>query len=206
MTDHALTSALDSSLASLLPILGRIDRLCSKYLSTAFDEPSSSGSKSGSRWSDVSTSIDNDLIPMSLQNRLCTRKFIELLTGGLSAFCALRQRNRRPLLSQLFELIARHNKYNSPNDILLDLMFPSQLSYLLPSRISLDQRYSLVIELNHGVRSKENKTGNPDSKAIVYMGSRIRRDRMAYELVLITEIHGKVAPDDAPPPCGSEFK
>nr|CAH8864072.1 unnamed protein product [Trichobilharzia regenti] len=132
--------ALDSSLASLLPILGRIDRLCSKYLSTAFDEPSSSGSKSGSRWSDVSTSIDNDLIPMSLQNRLCTRKFIELLTGGLSAFCALRQRNRRPLLSQLFELIARHNKYNSPNDILLDLMFPSQLSYLLPSRISLDQR------------------------------------------------------------------
>uniref|UniRef100_A0A3Q0KR46 Protein NRDE2 homolog n=1 Tax=Schistosoma mansoni TaxID=6183 RepID=A0A3Q0KR46_SCHMA len=134
--------ALDSSLASLLPILGRIDRLCSKFLSINSDESYPLGSKSNSRWSENINSSDgnnDDLIPAPLQNRICTNKFINLTIGGLSAFCALRQRNRRPLLNYLFQLIIKHNKYHS-NDILMDLMFPSQLSYLLPSRISLDQR------------------------------------------------------------------
>ncbi|CAH8636171.1 unnamed protein product [Schistosoma intercalatum] len=133
--------ALDSSLASLLPILGRIDRLCSKYLSINLDESYPLGSKSSSRWSENNNLSDDndDLIPAPLQNRICTNKFINLTIGGLSAFCALRQRNRRPLLNHLFQLIMKHNKYHS-SDILMDLMFPSQLSYLLPSRISLDQR------------------------------------------------------------------
>ncbi|CAH8292302.1 unnamed protein product [Heterobilharzia americana] len=130
---------LESSVASLLPVLGRIDRLCCKFLSTILDESYSFGSKIDSRWSTNNLSTDYDLIPIPLNNRICTSKFINLVVGGLSAFCALRQRNRRPLLNHLFQLITNHNKWNS-NDILMDLMFPSQISYLLPSRISLDQR------------------------------------------------------------------
>ncbi|CAH8586183.1 unnamed protein product [Schistosoma turkestanicum] len=133
--------ALDSSLASLLPILGRIDRLCSKFMSVNVDESYPLSSKSNSRCSESTNSSndDNDLVPTPLQNRVCTNKFINLTTGGLSAFCALRQRNRRPILKYFFQLIVKHNKCHS-NDLLMDLMFPSQLSYLLPSRISLDQR------------------------------------------------------------------
>ncbi|KAH8866982.1 Protein NRDE2 like [Schistosoma japonicum] len=135
--------ALDTSLASLLPVLGRIDTLCTKFLSTNLDESYFIYPKSDSRCSlginPSNSNYDDDVIA-PLQNRICTNKFIILTTGGLSAFCALRQRNRRPLLNYLFQLIAKHNKYHSPNNVLLDLMFPSHLNYLLPSRISLDQR------------------------------------------------------------------
>ncbi|XP_018654917.1 hypothetical protein Smp_157720 [Schistosoma mansoni] len=102
--------ALDSSLASLLPILGRIDRLCSKFLSINSDESYPLGSKSNSRWSENINSSDgnnDDLIPAPLQNRICTNKFINLTIGGLSAFCALRQPSLIHQLNHLRQNVAK---------------------------------------------------------------------------------------------------
>nr|AAW25454.1 SJCHGC08435 protein [Schistosoma japonicum] len=97
--------ALDTSLASSLTVLERIDTLCTKFLSTNLDESYFICPKSDSHWSlginPSNSNYDDDVIA-PLQNRICTNKFIILTTGGLSAFCALRQRNRRPLLNYLF--------------------------------------------------------------------------------------------------------
>ncbi|KAF7255910.1 hypothetical protein EG68_07147 [Paragonimus skrjabini miyazakii] len=122
---------LSNSLPSLMSVLHRIDRLRAALIRTR---------PTDSRWSEDPNS--NDLF--TVRHRVCARQFITLVIGGLSAFSALRQRNRRALLQELFSRLTVDCAQTKYNHLPLDIPFPTQLTYLLPPRVALEKSVSIL--------------------------------------------------------------
>ncbi|CAL8087623.1 unnamed protein product [Calicophoron daubneyi] len=127
---------LTTSFSGLLSVLHRIDRIRSQ--STESQPGKSDEQNIRNRTASSSCSSADDL-PSALaqHHRICSRQFLVLCIGGVSAFCALRQRNRRPLLECLFELWTKNQSHCT---LPVDLLLPSRLAYLLPARVALERR------------------------------------------------------------------
>ncbi|KAF6770852.1 hypothetical protein AHF37_10834 [Paragonimus kellicotti] len=117
---------LSNSLPSLMNVMHRIDRLRAALIRTRSTD---------SRWSEDPNT--NDLF--TVRHRVCARQFLALVIGGLSAFSALRQRNRRALLQELFSRLMVDCAQTKYNHLPLDIPFPTQLTYLLPPRVALEK-------------------------------------------------------------------
>ncbi|OON15459.1 hypothetical protein X801_08738, partial [Opisthorchis viverrini] len=116
--------SLSNSLPSLISVLQRIDRLRSALSVSARDRES--------RWS------DSESAP-SVRYRVCMRRLLSLIIGGLAAFGSLRQRNHRSLMDRLFKIWELSETTRSATELPCDLLFPSQLTYLLPPRAALEK-------------------------------------------------------------------
>ncbi|KAF8562643.1 hypothetical protein P879_08676 [Paragonimus westermani] len=127
---------LSNSLPSLMNVLHRIDRLRATLIQTR---------PTNSRWSEDPNT--NSLF--TVRHRVCVRQFLALVIGGLSAFSALRQRNRRSLLHELFSRLAVDCAQTKYNHLPLDILFPTQLTYLLPPRVALEKSLLLPLSLNN---------------------------------------------------------
>lgn len=144
---YVLPQSLSTALAGLLPVLQRIDRLTGVYISRSNGEDPPSTTTT--RWSsadgpttpgghdDPSAADGCDVVAWA--HCTCTRRFFNLLLAGVSAFCALRCRNRRPLLDEIF----RHwctavEQQSDPSRLQIPcgLLFPSQLTYLFPPKVA----------------------------------------------------------------------
>ncbi|KAG5444123.1 Protein nrde2 [Clonorchis sinensis] len=116
--------SLSNSLPSLISVLQRIDRLRSALSATARDRES--------RWS------DSEPVP-SVRYRVCMRRLLSLIIAGLAAFGSLRQRNHRSLMDRLFKVWELGETTRSAAELPCDLLFPSQLTHLLPPRAALEK-------------------------------------------------------------------
>ncbi|VDP79112.1 unnamed protein product [Echinostoma caproni] len=119
---------LPTSLPSLLSLLTRLDQLRASIRS---DQPAA---RAKTRWSAPEPKA------VGISDRICARRFLALSVGGLAAFAALRQRHRHPLLEQLFTIWAQvMQEHRAVDTFPREFVFPSQLTYLLPSRVALER-------------------------------------------------------------------
>ncbi|KAF8563713.1 hypothetical protein P879_06710 [Paragonimus westermani] len=118
---------LSNSLPSLINGLHRIDRLRAALIQT---QPTNS------RWSE---DPNTDSL-FTVRHRVCVRQLLAVVIGGLSAFSALRRRNRRALSHELLSRVAVDYAQTKYNHLPLDIPLSIQLTYLLPPRVAPENK------------------------------------------------------------------